>query len=196
MESCIKVGMTDTTLLMPEALDLVTTEVEANGEAEWAAPSPCEGWTSLEVLNHVTGTVAGTMALLAGGVQSSSPAEAGGATSVEEVVTLWFGSAGRVTDLILTSDPARPVGGEGGETLAEALAFPVADIAIHAWDLAAAAGRECEFSDALLEFVDGLLRSVPEDRLRAEGVFGPAVEAPEGATRTEQLMAFAGRTRP
>lgn len=189
--------MTDAMLLLPEALDLMTDQVEANDEADWAAASPCEGWTALEVLDHATGTVAAVMAVLSGGEQSSTPAEAGGASTVDEVVALWHGSAGRAGDMILTADPDAQVPGEDGErTLAEAVAVPVADIVIHAWDVAAAAGRELEFSPPLLEFVRGLLHDTPEESLRAEGVLGPAVEAPEGASETERLMAFAGRVRP
>ena len=70
----------------------------------------------------------------------------------------------------------------------------LADLAVHAWDLAASGGRALDLPDELLAHVENLVRSIPEEQLRS-GPFGPAVEPPPGASETDRLMAYLGRTR-
>ena len=83
-----------------------------------------------------------------------------------------------------------------GLPLGQALALPVADMAVHSWDIAAASGRDLQLPDDLREHVEGMVRAVPAEQLRSPETFGPPVEAPQGASPTEQLMAFLGRSRP
>ena len=78
--------------------------------------------------------------------------------------------------------------------LPQALALPIADLAVHSWDLAAAGGRALELPDEMLAHVETLVRSIPEEQLRS-GPFGPAVEPPPSASQTDRLMAYLGRTR-
>lgn len=70
---------------------------------------------------------------------------------------------------------------------------------LHAWDIswglaAAGHGDRVEFDPASVAWLEDVLRSTPEEQLRAPNRFGPEQQAPEGASDTERLMAFAGRT--
>lgn len=73
----------------------------------------------------------------------------------------------------------------------------LAELACHAWDLAAATGRLGVLDDSLapvaLEAARAMLK--PEYRnIAGEGSpFGSEVEAPDGASSWEQLVAFMGR---
>lgn len=189
--------MTETTLLFADGLDLVSEQVEATSAEGWAAPSPCEGWRAIDVLSHVTGTVQKSVTALGGGDYASTPGEAASEVDTTEAIARWQESAARAADAILTADLDRPVPSPRGEMpLREALALPVADLAVHAWDIAAAAGRDLDLPDDLRAHVEGMTRSVPDEMLRSEGTFGPALEPPAGASETEKLMAFLGRRRP
>lgn len=185
--------MSDTTTLCAEGLDLVSEQVEAT--TDWRAASPCEQWTALDVLAHVTGTVQKALTAMGGGDYAGTPADAAGDGGEAETVTRWNDSAARAADAIISADPTQVVSSPRGELpLPQALALPIADLAVHAWDLAASGGRALDLPDELLAHVENLVRSIPEEQLRS-GPFGPAVEPPPGASETDRLMAYLGRTR-
>jgi hypothetical protein len=55
-------------------------------------------------------------------------------------------------------------------------------------------GRLVDLPADLLAFCRELVTTVPEERLRRPGGFGPARPAPEGSTPTTQLIAHLGRS--
>ena len=189
--------MSDAITLFPAGLDLVTEQVEATTGNAWNAPSPCEAWTALDVLAHVTGTVHKALSSMGGGDYASVPADAAGGTEPDDVVARWNEAATRAADAMLTADPDQTVSSPQGDVpLRQALALPVADMAVHSWDIAAASGRDLELPDDLRAHVEAVVRSVPPEMLRTPETFGPEVEPPAGAGPTEQLMAFLGRRPP
>lgn len=189
--------MSDATTLFPAGLDLVTEQVEATSGDAWHAPSPCEGWSALDVLAHVTGTVHKALISMGGGDYASVPADAAGGVEPSDVVARWHEAAARAADAMLSADPTQTIDSPRGPMpLGQALALPVADMAVHSWDLAAAGGRDLQLPDDLREHVEGLVRAIPDERLRSPETFGPPVDAPPGTSETEQLMAFLGRSRP
>ncbi|WP_040161083.1 TIGR03086 family metal-binding protein [Mobilicoccus massiliensis] len=189
--------MTETTLLFADGLDLVSAQVDSTDAEAWQNPSPCAGWRAVDVLAHVTGTVHKALNSLGGGDYASSPAEAAGEVDTTEVLARWRDTAGRAADAIVTADLDRVVPSPRGDVpLREALALPTADLAVHAWDLAASAGQDLELPSELRELVERLVRGMPEEILRSDQTFGPAVEPPAGANETARLMAFLGRRRP
>jgi len=64
---------------------------------------------------------------------------------------------------------------------------------VHAWDYAAAVGREVNAPDSLTDYVMGLARNVitPEGRTRAG--FDDPIEMPDDAGSLEKLLAYTGR---
>lgn len=64
---------------------------------------------------------------------------------------------------------------------------------VHGWDLARATGQLPSYDDEAVAAADGFARKMmPPDR-PAGGAFGPATEAPEGASAVDRLAAFTGR---
>lgn len=186
--------MSDATILFPAGLDLVTEQVEAT--IDWESPSPCAGWTALDVLAHLTGTVHKAVISMGGGAYASVPADAAGGVEASAVVARWHEAAGRAADALLAADPEQVIDSPRGPMpLRLALGLPVADMSVHAWDLAACAGQDLELPDELRAHVDALVRGLPEEKLRSPEMFGPSVEPAAGAGPTERLMAFLGRSR-
>lgn len=189
--------MSDNALVLTGALDLFGEQAESLSKDEWSAASPCQGWRAMDVLSHVTGTLNKTLTTLGGGDQSATPGEAVMDAAVDEAVARWNDAAGRVADGLLTADPAAKVpSGDGEVTVAEALSLPAVDLIVHAWDIAAAAGRDLEIPTELREHVESVVARMPEEQLRSEGMFGPQVQVSQDAGPTERLMAFLGRSRP
>lgn len=64
---------------------------------------------------------------------------------------------------------------------------------VHAWDYAAAVGREVDAPDSLTDYVMGLARNVitPEGRTRAG--FDDPIDMPDDAGSLEKLLAYTGR---
>jgi hypothetical protein len=89
-------------------------------------------------------------------------------------------------------DAARP-SPEGEVPLHQALASPICGLAIHVWDVYRSQDRALELPDGLLGFCRQVAESVPEDKLRRPGGFGPAQPVAEDATPTARLMAYFGR---
>jgi uncharacterized protein (TIGR03086 family) len=63
----------------------------------------------------------------------------------------------------------------------------IEELTVHGWDLARATGQDLRVDDERLDLVDGFFA------LFGEAPFGPAVPAPDGATRLEQVVARTGR---
>ncbi|WP_040161454.1 TIGR03086 family metal-binding protein [Nigerium massiliense] len=185
--------------MLEAALDTMTAQVDATPAEAWTRPSPCEGWDGQALLDHVTGTLQGISAMISGGDyragRNRRPAEDG--ASAQDAIDRWHGLAEEVRRQAETMDAQEPMTGPRGEEPAwSALKVPTHDLTVHAWDLAATAGRELELPDDLLADLTDLVKNTPPDFLRSPGVFGPEVEAPHGAGPTDRLMAFLGRRHP
>ena len=64
---------------------------------------------------------------------------------------------------------------------------------VHAWDYAAAVGREVNAPDSLSEYVMGLARNIVTPQGRTNGGFDDPIEVPDEAGALERLVAFTGR---
>jgi len=68
------------------------------------------------------------------------------------------------------------------------------DNLVHCWDLARGTGQAFDPPDDLVEATAGFFGGFVTDETRGSGAFGPEVEAPEGASPMDRLVAFCGRT--
>lgn len=180
------------------AIDTVNEVLEEVPDNAWHRPTPCTDWDVHGVVGHITGTMLNAGSLLSGadaydGTPSGTTAE----MTPDAVLSAWSKASGTVADLLVTADLERQVDSPRGPmSLAEALALPAADLSVHAWDIGASIGIDVELPEELLANVRRVGASLPPDQLRSPGLFGPEVPAPEGATETERLMAWLGRSRP
>ena len=145
-------------------------------------PTPCEGWTIGDVIDHVTTT------------QQNFLTERGVDVSAEG--TLASVSAAMQAAL---DDPA--IAGAtydsyfGPTTIADTVnAFYCLDLVLHRWDIAAAAGLadHTTISDTDIETCRDLMAPMG-DNIRMPGIFGDEVNADPSSSATASFVAWAGR---
>ena len=180
-------------VLAVEALELLTTAVRDVPAERWDDPSILQDWTLRELVAHATGSATRIIVLAEDGELWDGPSQPSDWTYDSPADQL--GALGiRLHEALPTADLDSPRKSPQGEVpLRRALMFPVADLALHTWDLRYSLGESIELPDDLVSLSEGLVRSVPEQMLRRPGAFGPEQLAPEGSSRTTKLMAFLGR---
>ncbi|WP_238159238.1 TIGR03086 family metal-binding protein [Mycobacterium sp. MFM001] len=177
-----------------EAIGLLIDAVEQIPSESWDMPSNLEGWSIRDLVGHVTGSATKVVTLVEGGDIWQGPSEPDEwkcddpAARVREL-------AARLQDALPGADlDAMRPSPQGEVPLHRALAYPVADLALHSWDLYRSRQQAFELPEDLLTFCRQLVESVSDDMLRRPGGFGPAQPVPENATPTARLMAFLGRS--
>ncbi|MFN8023434.1 MAG: TIGR03086 family metal-binding protein [Acidimicrobiales bacterium] len=171
--------------LVSSQFDRLLADVPAD---RWDAPSPCDGWSARQVVQHVVDTEAellGRMGFDAPAVDGVDPLEA------------WPLVRAAVSAAL--ADPARAgyeYDGYFGRTTFERTVddFYSFDLVVHRWDVAHATGlsQHEQIDDDEL----GRLCAGAEhfgDAMRMPGVFGPEVPAPADATPQERFLAWIGR---
>jgi uncharacterized protein (TIGR03086 family) len=156
--------------------------------------TPCAGWTTRDLLNHVVGGAVMFAGALLGGplhpISGRQPDVIGDdPLGAFERAAAAFGSAAQQPgsmERILHL----PVGSMTGATFLRYAAF---DLLVHTWDLATTLGAELDVSDSVVDpcdrFAHQVLATFPRDGVD----FSDAVEPPAGASAMERLVAFTGR---
>lgn len=186
-----------------------TAEVEA--VTDWDAASPCEDWTTRDVLAHVIDTE--TEFLVGVGLVSarqgpgtpadrtaaqSTPADgatADGAAADDDPALRWRTHLAGVAALL--SDPAiaaRPHDGAFGPTTVGTvmIEFYGFDLIVHRWDLARSQGRDARLDEQELALIDAAVDGWGEHAY-APGIFAPPVPVPTGADEQTRVLARTGR---
>ena len=157
--------------------------------SDWGAATPVREWVARDVVEHLTTWFPGFLA--AGGV--TLPA---GPDAAVDPAAAWHHHTDAVQALL--DDPAtaeqhfrHPYGMEG--PLADIVtSFYTADVFMHTWDIARAAGVEVDLDpDWCAELVGGM--SQMDEVLRSSGQYGPAVPVPDDADPQTRLVGFIGR---
>lgn len=156
--------------------------------ADWDAPSPCEGWTAADVVDHVVSSERdfaarqGREVPVFDGSRSPKAAQWG---KHEAAMTALAGDPEFTQRAMDTA--------VGGMTVGEALLhFHVFDLIVHRWDLARSQGRDEVFTEEEMDRVEAALDSFG-DRAYSPGILGERIEAAPGASRQERLLARLGR---
>ena len=162
--------------VLRRAVDDASRIIGGIAPAQLDDPTPCEDFTVRQLVDHLStglddfavrldgGPASADMAWSAVGPRLAAAFEAPGALDGD--LELAYGTFPRTT----------------------VLHHALGEVAIHTADLARATGQELG-DDALCERA----MQVVGDEWRVEGVLGPALPAPAGASATERLLAFAGR---
>ena len=161
----------------------------ANLDADcWENPSPCEGWTAKEVLDHVVDTqrdVFGKRGLELGPRPEGVPHEVWTA----HAAAVRSAAAGEETFLATYDSFFGPT------TLADTLlSFYCFDLIIHTWDIHRAFGNDLDLTSAELDLLETCIRSWGEV-LYQEGICKTPVEVPGTADRQTHILALTGRRR-
>lgn len=186
----------DIATLAVEAIDLLQDAAAQIPPECWDTPSNLADWSLRDLVAHATGSAAKIVALLAGEDLGSGPSQPVDWMSADPVARLRE-LAVELRALLPGADldSLRP-SPQGDVPLRRALAFPVADLALHSWDIHFSQGRQTALPADLLAFSRGLVESVPDEMLRRPGGFGPAQPVPDDATPTVRLMTYLGRAVP
>lgn len=183
-------GATQLEMVMPLLVGLVGRV----GPGDLALATPCRGWSTRDLLNHVAGGAAMFADAFEGepvrdisgrlpDVVGDDPAAAVTAAAQR------FGDATRspgAMDRVLEL-PWGPMEGP------EVLRFIAFDLMVHSWDLATTLGVELDVREELVEDVDGFAHGVLDPWPRDDVNFSAPQPCPDGATSLERLVAYTGR---
>lgn len=187
--------MTDLVDLGPSGERLLAVAANVD-DAQLGAPTPCEGRTVGQLVQHLVGLTAAFRAAAAkdfGPLTDTSP-DGDGWPALEPG---WREALGAQVPAMVAAwrDPEAWQGmtRAGGVDLPGQVGGLVAldEIVLHGWDLARATGQPYDCDDATAEacmaFVGGF------DEGGTPGLFGPAVAVAPGASAFDQVLARSGR---
>lgn len=147
------------------------------GEDDWSNATNCEGWTVKDLVDHTLHWQAAGGGMLGAGTK---PGDAW--SDIEPALSAAL------------DDPANLEGeAQGGMSKQQAVGFVIGDLLIHSWDLARSLGLDETLPMGAVQATLMGLQRVPEQMLRSENMFGPAVEVSPDASPQDQLIAFCGR---
>jgi uncharacterized protein (TIGR03086 family) len=159
-------------------------------------PTPCEGWTARDIINHITGgATMFAMSAESGSVPDDLVAQLMGGDNIGDDPQGAFKVAA-TRALAAFEDPAvldkmvtLPFG-----TMPAGVALNIAvfDVATHAADLAVSTGQQIE-DLAILEAALEIGKQMVGPDLRTPGVFDAEQAADADAPIQDRLLAFAGR---
>ncbi|MEU5974730.1 adenosylmethionine--8-amino-7-oxononanoate transaminase [Streptomyces sp. NPDC047315] len=178
---------------LADAVSMFDATLTGVQDGDWDTASPCSDWSTRDVVGHVIGTLCKVALIARGEPTQSAPSQPGDAAA-GDAVKAWRDAAAAARTAVAEADPELQVDTPAGrQNLARALAFPVSDVVVHAWDIAAATGRPLQLPDSLLAHIVYTCAQVPEAALRGPGRIGEAQPSAPGADDTTRMMAWLGR---
>jgi uncharacterized protein (TIGR03086 family) len=186
--------MTDLLELQRRAAAGFDRRLREVGDDQWELPTPCEGWTVRDLVNHLVydnvwvpdlmggATVEEVGDRYEGDLLGDDPVDAW-ERSIEAALA-WFDQPGALDRTVHLS--------YGDESAAMYLSQRVTDLAVHGWDLARAVGGDERIDPDLVTFLWDTWKP-REEMLRASGVFGEPVAVADDADQQTRLLALLGR---
>jgi uncharacterized protein (TIGR03086 family) len=158
-----------------------------------AAATPCASWDVSALVNHFVGTARWWAAIVTGAGAAGEVGYPAG-----DIVAAYEGSIEIATSAFATEGvPGQtfllPFGEFSGAAL---LGLAATEQFTHGWDLARATGQHTDLDPELAtELLAGARLAITDAYRGPDGValFGPATQAPAGASPADQLAAFLGR---
>ena len=154
----------------------------------WDAPSPCEGWSAADVVDHVTDGLRGIQSLGADGMSE------GGSAVDADSLDRWQAARAELLAVLdaaaLTRQVSLPWGAQ--MPLGEYVGRYPLELVVHTWDLAKATGQAVVIDQDLVR--DALATAVQfAPAGRAAGMIGPECVVAEDADDLTRLLAIFGR---
>ena len=155
-------------------------------------PSPCEGWTVRDVINHV---VTGNLRTLAWTDSKQGPPNEEdhlGSDPLAAFDDTFHQVRARVADLLASGTSVQaPFAVLSAERLVE---MRSTELAVHAWDIARATEQSTDFAPTLCDRLLATARAQSEGFERAGSPFSAERRSPVGASAADRLAAFFGRS--
>lgn len=170
-------SISDIWSLAADKWDEVVTQV---GDDDWDKATPCDGWTVRELVDHAMFWQGRGGNVFGAGVGDDA-----------DWATLKPALAAALADPANLEGNAEALGGTPKQAVAGLI---TADLLVHSWDLAKAIGADATLPDAAVTSTLMGLQRLPDEMLRSERMFGPAVEVGDDASAQDRLIAFVGRT--
>jgi uncharacterized protein (TIGR03086 family) len=165
--------------------------------ADIDGPTPCDGWTVRDLLNHLVGGATMFAGAFRGGplqdISGRLPDVVGDDPAGAFAVAAQRFGEGAAAPGAMEREYALPFGVMDGPTVLRFLAF---DLTVHTWDLATALGTSAGLPDDLIDEVDRFAHQVLDSWPRDGINFQEAATPPEEADALERLVAFTGRRVP
>jgi len=182
--------------VITESLDLLEAVAAAVTDANGQAPTPCSEWTAAQVLQHAAGDqLAWAAAIGVGSGPAENPFAPSGHLdgSVDDLIKPALAAARAAWESVKADDDAVPTPLPQGPLPAPIAAGACAlDAAVHAWDIAAALGRQGFLPDELAGQLLPAARAVAEP-LRAYGAYAAALPPRPGDDGAAELLRYLGR---
>jgi uncharacterized protein (TIGR03086 family) len=154
-------------------------------------PTPCEEWNVQQLLTHIVGvtTVMGETAATGKADRRADSVALADDPAAQFRAAADAALAGWRKPGIMDATINGGAGPMPGRVLA---GINLLDTATHSWDLATATGQGTDLPPAVAEAALEASHQIVNDQLRP-GRFAPELDAPEGCTSTDRLVAFLGR---
>ncbi len=154
-----------------------TERVRAVPADAWDNPSPCEGWTARDVVGHLTEWIPaffGSQGVDFPAVPSVATDPVGAWETVQRTIADALADPALATRQLTTPFST--------QSLAETVDMIVTgDVFTHTWDLARATGQDDTLDPDQLQRMIAGMTSMPDEVLRADGMFGPRIDVPADA---------------
>jgi uncharacterized protein (TIGR03086 family) len=158
----------------------------------FGSPSPCEGWSVSDIIGHVVTTELDILERMSFGPDSKP--------DVVDPLTAWPIVRARMQTVLENHDQAAFAydGYFGPTTFSETIdTFYCADLTVHGWDIARAAGLT-DWEPVEQSEIDTVMAAFGPDSalapaLRQPGLFGEPTTVADNADATTRLMAWLGR---
>ena len=180
---------------MERAFAIATSVLREVRPTQWALPSPCEGWTVRDVVNHMVGGAKMVSVCLSGrgdGVnfyvdhlRGLDPVDVYVAEAAAAVVVF------RVDPSLVDRMMPMPWGEATGAAVATMF---MGDHFVHVWDVAKATGQSTDLDPQMAALVRRFAHEyVDVGQRRGPEMFDEERHAPAGATAADRLAAYLGR---
>ncbi|WP_167760477.1 TIGR03086 family metal-binding protein [Blastococcus sp. CT_GayMR16] len=178
-----------TTEVYQRVIARFTELIEGLEPEDWAASTPCEGWTVRDLVRHVVERDERVAATVGGPTPEPLPEGTDLVGRWHERVRWW---ADRLADpeqrAAVHSTPL------GEFTFEQAAArFMIGELTVHTWDLARATGRSEGLDPEAVRIAYANMRAADEGLLRRSGNMAPPTQIPANSDEQSQFLAFTGR---
>ncbi len=163
--------------------DAFSARFDAITDEQWSATTPCEGWTVRELVDHAVGVQSQYL----GGLVGAEIPEGADWPTARDAIRTALGAEGAL-------EGTTEMGPMGTVPKTVPMGVSASDLLIHTWDLARAIGADETLPAGPVSAAYAGLQRFPEQAMRAEGMFGAAVECADDADEQTRMLAFAGRT--
>ena len=166
-----------------------TDRVLAVSPEGWNDRSPCTGWTARDVVGHLTDWIPGFFGPVGVDfpvVPSVQDDPVGAWVTVQETI------AGALADPdMAVKQVDTPF---GTHSFAETVdMIVIGDVFTHTWDLSRATGQSETLDPEQLQRMIAGMGAIPEEMMRADGMFGPRIDVADDADDQTRFLAYVGR---